>query len=147
MIKEISIQIQVKHLVIDNLIEQQFIILSSKRLFRYLVDKRFKLYNDFSKKMKEFALSTKDFSFIFIGKNDLMENKISLYYENNNKELPNDFYFTLSDFVPSTFGCSYYSFCIREETENHIYCGFFTKIVKKRKGSCKYFKQRSLFKT
>ena len=148
MIKEINIQIQVKYLLENNIIEQQFIVLSSKKLFRYLIDKRFKLYDDFSKKIKEFALSTKDSNFIFIGKNDLIENKISLYYENNEIfELPKDFYFTLSDFVPSIFGCDYCSFFLREETENHIYCGFFTKIVKKRKGSCKYFKQRSLFKT
>jgi len=147
-IKEISVQVSVKHNNLGNRIIQQFTMLGSKKNWRYLLDSRFYIKKIFDSEIIERGLTLKNQNFIFEGKVE-NENVIEILYTANtkNKVLLNDYYFTVHDFVPTTFGCEFCSFDKGEIDEEIVQCDFFRKPTKRRKGSCKYFNQKRLFKT
>ncbi len=146
MIKEVNIQISVKHYFIEKekKILQAFAILGPKKNYKYLFDPRFVLSDKFKEKIKDFSLSNIP-SYIFLNKIE-EESKIVLEFETESRNPLSDFFFTISDFVPTTFGCDDCRFFI-EQIDEKVKCEFFKKYVKKRKGSCRYFRQKKLFKT
>ena len=152
MIKEISIQISVKHFPNLNkkgAVTQRFTILGSKRDWRYLLDPRFYTKKIFDNEIKERGLVKTNYGFTFEKKIE-SENQIDVIYFDESISTGaylNDYYFTIHDFVPTAFGCEYCRFNNGSITEETVQCDFFRKPTKRRKGSCKYFDQERLFKT
>lgn len=146
MIKEIAIQISVKHIRANDLVFQRFTILGSKRDWRYLLDPRFYTKRVFDGEILNRSLSWED-GYIFCDRIET-DNEVELRYGDNEEETYlDDYFFTIHDFVPSTFGCEYCRFNKEEINEEQVQCDFFNKPTRRRKGSCKYFDQRRLFKT
>lgn len=151
MIKEITIQISVKYTNVGNKTIQRFTILGGKRNWRYLLDSRFYTRKIFNEEIWKRSLSTKSNNYMFESKveNENYVEVISVAYEGVlQNDFLTDYYFTIHDFVPTAFGCEYcYQNNDKRNIEETVWCNFFGKQVKRRKSSCKYFKQRRLFKT
>ncbi|MHA1989028.1 MAG: hypothetical protein ACW98D_20600 [Promethearchaeota archaeon] len=149
MIKEVSIQVSVRFSNIGDKVIQRFTILGSKRNYRYLLDGKFYISKIFKNQILERSLPTRSNNYIFEKKKE-EENCVEIISVAQEGVLDNDllidYYFTIHDFVPTSFGCEY---CIsnKEDFDENIKCEYYGKIVKRRKGSCKYFDQRRLFKT
>jgi hypothetical protein len=145
-IKEIAIQISLKYIRSKEMIFQRFTILGNKRDLKYLIDPRFYTKRVFDNEVFKRSLNWED-GFIFCDKIEL-DNGIEVRYadESGGKYL-DDVFFTIHDFVPSTFGCNYCNHNRGDVDEDHVDCNFFDKTTKRRKGSCKYFNQKKLFKT
>jgi len=154
-IKEIALQISVKHIRANDMVFQRFSILGSKRDYRYLLDPRFYTKKVFDHEILKRSLADKK-GYEFCDRIEI-DNGIEVRYADDSGDPLDDHFFTIHDFVPSTFGCEYCEFLDDEymvihhtghpEETDLIMCDFFRKPTKIRKGSCKYFDQRRLFKT
>lgn len=142
LIKHIEIYISVKYFYRKNKVFQHFIFISKKSNFKYLKDSKYLLYDKLHNKIHQLSLTNKNC--IFLNKRE-EENKIVLEFEDNTGSEYEEFYFTLSDFIPPNTGCA---FCIykKESRDKDIhYCEFQNnKIYTKDLKRCRYFKQKKI---
>lgn len=139
MIKTIEVLISVKFFVSDNKIFQHFIIENKKGSRKYLLDKRYTVYDKFKEKLKALSLANNS-SFEFFDKRE-EEDRIVLEFKIvDDYEKPQNYYFVMPGFIPKSPGCE---FCIHLKTNGVYYCDFKQKSMSERLKTCRFFKQKS----
>jgi hypothetical protein len=111
---------------------------------RYLLDKRFSLYDKFEEKISDLEIPG---SVEFVRRRN-EKDRVVLEYEKKNEEkfCISGKFFTIADFVPPYPGCSY---CIyKGEEKNYFFeCKIKNKTMSEEKENCAFFKEKQLYKT
>lgn len=148
MINIIKGLISVKFIIRKDKAFQYFIISNKKNVNKILTDSRFTVCNNFEEKIKSFALSN-NLNYVFLDRKN-EKDKITLEFKilnYENLEKPDNFYFVVSGFVPSTPGCEYCKY--RKDFDSTIFtCEFKQKDMINKIKNCRFFRQKEdLFKT
>jgi len=130
----------------ENFIYQKF--LYDKKNARYLTEPFYILYDKLEAKLRQMSFYENGLEFI---KRENDRGEIVLVYEILDKRVISKIdktrkIFKLVDFVPPNPGCA---FCKYKKSLNDdfFYCEAKEKTMSKEKKTCKYFKQKSLYKT
>lgn len=108
-----------------------------KKHKKFILDPRYILHDKFENKIKEYFLN----GFI---KRTQEDNYIKFFYEDQVIYNKNTM-FKLVDFVPPNLGCEY---CIYNEEQNgYVFCELKAKLLTEEIKTCKFFKQKVLYKT
>ena len=147
-IKNVEVLIDVKYFHRGNKVFQHFCFEPEKQ--KYWTSSKFILKDKVEEKIKEHAYDKG----IFLDRRD-EKDRIVLEFsiEDENIELPKNFFFKVADFTPSAASCNYCVYRLgyneyTEKQEKNFTCTFqnnkeMNKVVK----NCQFFKQRRLFKT
>lgn len=130
----------------DNLIYQIFRY--DKKLLKYLTDSSYILYNKFEKKLRDLSIFVEGIDFV---KRINDKGEVILVYEIVSQEAVKQIdktrkSFKIVDFTPPNPGCA---FCIYKKVlnEDFFYCEYKEKTMSKEIKTCRYFKQKRLYKT
>lgn len=134
----------------DNLLEQTFNFNKRNKAAKYIKDHRYILYNKFEQKIRELSLFIEGTLF-FVKRVDEAD-FVKLIYEIQDIEAfkevelkPTNF--KLVDFVPPSSGCAYCKYKVLIEDKPWFYCTYKKKTLTNEFKTCKYFKQKRLFKS
>jgi hypothetical protein len=119
-------------------------IFGTDRETRYMLDKRYLIYDKFEEKLSEVDIP----NVIGFSKRRNEKDRVVLEYDKN----PDDKYcisgkfFTIAEFVPPYPGCSY---CIHKGEEKNCFfeCKAKGKTLSEEKENCSIFKQKVLYKS
>ena len=147
LIKTIEGLISVKFIVRGNKIFQHFIINNKKGVKRYLTDKRYVVYDKFQEKIKSHALSQNP-NFLYIERRDEDDRVVLEFITPETFKKPNNYYFVIPGFVPSTSGCEFCKFRVQDGDDTFFYCSYKEKTIANKLKNCQFFRQdEELFKT
>lgn len=130
----------------DNYLYQKFFY--DKKYLKYLTEPYYILYNKLEAKLRHISFYDESVEFI---KRENDKGEIVLIYEILSKEGVKKLdksrkVFKLVDFIPPNPGCA---FCVYKKVldENFFHCEYKEKIMAKEIKTCRYFKQKRLYKT
>lgn len=144
-VRSVEVLISVKFKRKENIITQTFEFQTSDKILKFVLDKRFEIYNKTQSKIRDLMLSNFTDKVFYVS-NTEDENKIIFQFEvleEIDKKLLINYYHVVPSFLPPNTGCI---FCANY-TEEH-FCTVKNKTILQPLKKCVVFKQLDkLFKT
>lgn len=144
-VRSIEVLISVKFKKKENIITQTFEFQTNDKVLKFVLDKRFEIYNKTQSKIRELMLSNLTCNALFLNKIE-DENKIIFQFEiieEIDKKLLINYYHVVPSFLPPNTGCI---FCANYSEGN--FCIVKNKTILQPLKKCVVFKQlNKLFKT
>ncbi len=134
----------------DNVLEQIFSFNKRNKAAKYIKDHRYILYNKFEKRIRELSLFVEGTLF-FIKRVDESD-YVKLIYEIQDIESFREMElkptnFKLVEYTPPNPGCAFCKYKELMEEKLWFYCIYKKKTMTNEFKTCKYFKQKRLFKS
>lgn len=147
-IRFVEILVTTETRVLNNKIFQAFEYDKKDKNSKFILDSRYILYEKFERKIRENAIYADG---IVFSERVNYNGKVVLVYDVEEKEALDKIdrskkMFRIVDYAPPNPGCAY---CVHKQTidENFFKCCYKDRVMSKEFKTCKYFKQRQLYKT